>query len=162
MARIFTLTAEGMALDNTVRGDLLVIQAGADRPFIVRRVEITQRTMDNATRFRSRLVRRSTADTTSSAGGTVAVSKAQKSSAAAGFTATMNRVAASPTLGTEAGVLGIGAQSLPNGVLYLPTPDELWMFCGTADYFCVEMPAIHGVTSTTVTFDVLAVLEEFC
>lgn len=121
---------------------------------------ITQYEPHILTQARFRLLRRSTADTTS-ATGTVGVAKHNRSDASAGFSCTMNRTASSPTLGTEAGVVAIANESLPKGVRYLPTPEERQLFCGSGQYFAVNMPYVHGVTGQNVTFDVAAVVEEF-
>ncbi len=160
MGRVYTVTAEGMVLDNTVKGDLLVIQGADNKLFQVLSCTITQREQETATQARFRLLRRSTADTTS-ASGTVGVSKHNPGDANASFTCSMNRTASTPTLGTEAGIVGIANESLPNGVRYLPTPEERQVFCGAGQYFAVNMPDVHGVTGQNVTFDVSAVVEEF-
>lgn len=160
MGRVYTVTAEGIVLADTDKGDLLVLVGAANRPFQVLSCRVTQREQETATQARVRLVRRSTADTTAGSG-TVGVSKHQASDAAAGFSGTMKRVATTPTLGTEAGVIHVTNDSLPNGMQYLPTPEERQLFAGTADYFCVNFPDGHGVPSQNVTFDVIAVVEEF-
>ena len=160
MGRVYTLTAEGMALTDALVGDLLLIQPVADRPFQILSCRITQREQETATQARIRLVRRSTIDTTAAAG-TVTVTKHMTNDAAAAFTVTMNRTAATPTLGTESGVIAILNESLPNGFVYLPTPEERPIFVGAAEFFAVHLPSPHGVTGQTVTFDVHVVVEAF-
>lgn len=114
-------------------GDPLAIWGAAYPSFRVLNCTITQREQETATQARFRLLRRSTADTTA-ASGSVGGAKHNQSDASAGFSCTMNRTASSPTLGTEAGVVAIANESLPNGVRYLPTPEERQLFCGSGQY----------------------------
>ncbi len=157
MGRIYTLTAEAISVTSSIFGDLLSVQGAANRPFIVHSCIVTQREEELALQARIRLVRRSAA-TSATASGTVGVSKHQATDASFGATLSMARLSATPGLGTETGRLYAGSESLPNGLVYRPTPQEIQMFC--ADFFCVELPAVTGL-GTTITVDVTAVVEEF-
>lgn len=159
MGRVITYTAEGMALGTTDKGDLVMLAGASNKPFEVLMVKITQRELETSSLCRFRLLERSSATTQAVVSGTVGVNKHQLSDATPGITATMNRVASSPTLGTVGRIIDVSNESLPVGVVYRPTPREIFMLSGT--WFCVEMADAHGVAATTLTFDVIVTVEEY-
>lgn len=159
MGRVVTFTAEGMALDATKKGDLIMLAGATNKPFEVLMVRVTQRELETSSLARFRLLERSAATTQAVVSGTVGVNKHQLSDSAPGITATMNRVADTPTLGAVGRILDTTSESLPVGMVYRPTPREIFMLCGT--WFCVELADPHAVAATTLTFDVVVTVEEY-
>ena len=156
MGRMYRIVAEGISLGQFDTGDLLVIQGAPELAVVVHTIRVTQRNEELAAQFRLRTVRRATAPS-----GTpilIIPSKQLPGDAAASVTVFSGLIPAA-NVGTEVAVLDSDNQSLPNGFVYIPTPETRISVIGTTSYLALHVPEAHGQAGNVV-FDVVVDLEE--
>ena len=156
MGRMYRVVAEGISLGQIDTGDLLVIQGAPEVAVVVHTIRVTQRDEELAEHFRLRTVRRSTAPAGTP---TVIIPSKQLPGDAAASVTVFSGLIPAADVGTEMAVLDSDNQSLPNGFVYIPTPETRISIIGAASYLALHVPEAHGQAGNVV-FDVVVDLEE--
>jgi hypothetical protein len=156
MGRMYRIVAEGISLGQTDTGDLLEIQGANGQLAVVHGLRVTQRDQELAQQFRLRTVRRSAPPLGTPV--TVTPTPQLPGDAPASVTVFAGLI---PTadVGPESALLDSDNQSLPNGFVYIPTPETRTTIIGSGSILALHVPDAHGQTGNVV-FDVVVDLEE--